>query len=152
MGPIRMGGSAHHTVVWLAPPQMSDLWGIDCTAEQCVAEGGMGRIGQEVARSEACRLVAALVQSLKKRVVASGLTPQNTEDSVEGRLEQPVLVLDQVLAVVDDPLGGCVGTDTIMAEEVSEELDGPKAPTWPALCPVGFRQLKIPEQLDPEGE
>ena len=61
---------------------MSELWGIDCTAEQCVAESGMGRIGEGLARSEARRLVATLVQSLKNGMVASGLTPQDTEDGV----------------------------------------------------------------------
>ena len=104
------------------------------------------------AGSEAGRLVAALLKSLEERAVASGFPPQNSGDRFEGCLEQSVLVLDQILAVLNDPLGGCIGTDTIMAEEVPEELDGSKPPTLLALCPIGVRKLKIAEELDPKSE
>ena len=97
----------------------------------------MGRAGQLRAGSKAGRLVAALLESLEERTVSSGLTPQDSGDGFKGCLKQAVLVLDQILAVLDDPLGGCIRTDTVMAEEVPEELDGSKTTTLSALCPIG---------------
>ena len=110
----------------------------------------MSRVGQLRTRSKAGRLVAATLESLEEKTVSSGFMPQDFVDRVEGCLKQAVLVLDQVLAVVDDPLGGCVGLDAIMSEKGAEELDGSGAAAWSALCPTSLREDKVAKEFDPK--
>ena len=50
MGPICMGRTAHWTVVIFSPTEMCNLRCVDCSAQEDVPEGSMGRIGAWCAR------------------------------------------------------------------------------------------------------
>ena len=122
--PVRMRGAADRTMVVLAPPQVCDLRGVHRGTKHCVAKGGMRQVSELGARSETGLLVSAGLESLKEGTSSSGSLPQHYFDRVQGRLEQPMLVMDHVMTVLNDPLGGCISSDAVMSEKVPEKLDG----------------------------
>ena len=122
--PVRMRGAADRTMMVFAPPQVSNLRSVHRGTKHCVAEGGMSRVGELGARSETGLLVTAGLESLKEGTFSSGSLPQHYFDRVQGRLEQPMLVMDHVMTVLNDPLGGCISSDAVMSEKVPERLDG----------------------------
>ena len=63
-----------------------------------------------------------------------------------------MLVKDMVCAILDYPLGGCVGPDAVMAQKGAKKLDGPRAATRSAPMPVIQRDVNLPEEFHPKGD